>query len=163
MVEDCLDDSLGGFAIAIWIAGFRHTTVFLLIGEKLLGLFVHYILICANKLHSAGFYGLWTLCSVSQYQYRLTQCWSFLLYATGIGENQMRAMHQVGKWLIVQWVHQMDLSQSTQLLINDLTNLWILVYRENNLHILKLLNQMTESLIYMAHWFTQILAAVSGN
>ena len=35
--------------------------------------------------------------------------------------------------------------------------------REDNLHILKFLSELTQSLVYVAHWFTQILAAVGSN
>ena len=75
----------------------------------------------------------------------------------------MRPVHEIGKWLIVQWINEMNLGHAPQLLIYNFTYLWILVDWEDNLHILKLLHQPAKSLIYMTHWLTQVFPTMGGN
>ena len=121
------------------------------------------VFISTYKTHRTSFNSFRAFCSITQYENWFTKGWCFLLNPTRISKNQIGFSHQVSKWFVIEWINQCNALYRTKLLLYNLTNLRILMYREYHLNIFKFINQIANSLVYMAHRFTQIFTTMCCN
>ena len=160
MVEDGLDDARGGLAVAVRVDRLGHAAVLRLVCQELLRLFVDALAVRADELDRAGIDGLRALRRVAQHEDRLAKRRRLLLDSARIREDQVGPMHEVGKWLVVERVDEVDFRQSAELFVDDLADLRILVDREDDLDVVELLRQLLERLVDVAHRLAEVLAAM---
>ena len=80
-----------------------------------------------------------------------------------ISKNQVGPSHKVSKWFVVQWINKGYSVNMAQFFLDHSPYLWVFMHREDHLNIIKISDELTDSLVDMAHWFTQIFPSMSGD
>ena len=71
-------------------------------------------LVGADQPHGAGRHRLGPLGGVAHDQHRLAERGRLLLHAAGVGEDQVRAVHQVDEGQVVERLDQVDVGDAAE-------------------------------------------------
>ncbi len=87
-----------------------------------------------DQARHTGFDAFRTFGGVPQDKHRHSQAGSFLLNATGIGEDNTGALHQMDHGKVVQRLNKRDIFEAAQQLVHRFLGFWIQMHQVNKVN-----------------------------
>ena len=114
----------------------------------------------AHQTQRARLDALGALGGVAHDEHGLAETWRLLLDATGVGEDEVRASHEVVEVNDLQRVDDAQAVEAVQFLVRRLPHLGVHVYGVDGLGVRPLLHDATYRAEHAVHGLAQVLAAV---
>ena len=137
-----------------------HRLVLSLVREKTTELTVDDVLLGADELQRASGHALGALGGVAHDEHWLTQTRSLLLYAAGVGEDEMARRHEVVEVEHLERVDDVQAVEAVQFLVRCLADERVHVDGVDRLGVGVLLHHAADGAEHAVHGFAQVLAAV---
>lgn len=137
-----------------------HGLVLGLIAEQAAELAVDEVLLGADELQRAGCNALGTLGGVAHDEHRLAQARGLLLYAAGVGEDEMARGHEVVEVEHLERVDDVQAVEAVQLLVCRLADERVHVDGVDRFGVGVLLHHASDGAEHTVHGLAQVLAAV---
>ena len=137
-----------------------HGLVLDLIAEQTAELSVDDVLLGADELQRAGCNALGTLGGVARDEHRLTQTRGLLLYAAGVGEDEVARCHEVVEVENLERVDDVQAVEAVELLVRRLADERVHVDGVDRLGVGALLHHAADGSEHAVHGLAQVLAAV---
>ena len=137
-----------------------HKLVLSLVREKAAELAVDDVLLGADELQRAGGHALRALGGVSHDKDGLAQARGLLLYAAGVGEDEVARSHEVVEVEHLERVDDVQAVEAVELLVRRLADERVHVDGVNRLGVGVLLHHAADGAEHAVHGLAQVLAAV---
>src|SRR5690554_179506 len=158
-----LGNALAGLAIPIGVMSAGHGSVRLLIGQQEVEIVTDSRDFGPNQLDGTCLNSLRAFGGVAHDQYRFTQGGSFFLDTTGVGEDDMSAIHQVNKRQVIQRLDEVYVVDTLQQTIDRLTYIGVEVDRIKNFNVGVGLGSIYQRLADALEATTEAFPAVAGD
>ena len=146
--------------VAVGIGGVRHRLVRRRVVEQAGELSVDGPLLGADEAEGPGLHALGALGGVAHDEHGLAETWRLLLDAAGVGEDEVRASHEVVEVNDLQRVDDAQAVEAVQFLVRRLPHLRVHVYGVDGLGVRPLLHDPADGAEHAVHGLAQVLPAV---
>lgn len=156
-------NALARMPIAVGVTRMGHGSVLTRVVQQAGELAVDGLLLGADEAQRAGLHALGPLGGVAHDEHGLAERGRLLLDAAGVGEDQVRARHEVMEVHDLERVDDAQAVEAVELLVGGPPHQRVHVYRVYGLRIGPLLHDAAYGAEHAVHGLAQVLPAVRGD
>ncbi|AIC21444.1 hypothetical protein EY04_21780 [Pseudomonas chlororaphis] len=140
-----------------------HLAIGCLVIQQVLSFIHDCVVVGTDQFNDPVLHRFRTLSFFAQNQYWLTQCWCFFLHTTGIGQNQISALHRSHEWCIFQWIAQHKIGNRTKQFVSHLLDVRVWMHRIKELNVRIVFSQGAQRTTNIEKGFAEILPTVRSH